>query len=84
MLLENRNIAVRENMNGFAENSAWKFWKIAMLNRRLLNSAGAGMKNGVVNKLFKDSWGLHRSSIQFSGKSFNQLWKERNKTSSPR
>jgi len=79
MLLENRYIAVKENLNGFSENSAWKLWKLAMLNRKLLNSAGSSMKDNVVNKLFKNSWGLHRSALHFPAKSFNQLWKERNK-----
>jgi L-lactate dehydrogenase complex protein LldF len=50
-----------------------------MLSRGLLNIASSGMKDKVVNKLFKDSWGLHRGAINFEQKSFNQLWKEREK-----
>ena len=79
MLLENRNIAVEENLNGFKENMTWRLWRDAMMSRRILNAAGPGMKSKVVNKLFKDSWGKHRGEIHFAERSFNKMWKERNK-----
>jgi len=78
MLLENRHLAVSQHLNDFSENFGWKLWKRAMLSRTLMNSVGAGLKEKVVNKLFKDSWGAHRGNIHFARKSFNQLWKERN------
>ncbi|HEY1031478.1 MAG TPA: LutB/LldF family L-lactate oxidation iron-sulfur protein [Flavipsychrobacter sp.] len=78
MLLENRHIAASEGLNSFSENAGWKMWKLAMLNRGLMNSANAGIKNKVVNKLFSHSWGDGRGEIQFAPKSFAQLWKERN------
>jgi L-lactate dehydrogenase complex protein LldF len=77
MLLENRHIAVKEKLNDFSENISWKVWKKAMLSRGLMNSAGAGLKNKMVNKVFKDSWGANRGELEFAKKSFNQLWKER-------
>ena len=80
MLLENRHIAVVQNANGFSENAAWKLWKVAMLNRSLLNMGNAGIKDKVVNKLFKDSWGMHRSPLQFASKTFADLWKEHKKS----
>jgi L-lactate dehydrogenase complex protein LldF len=79
MLLENRHIAVDEGLNTFSENGGWKLWKVAMLSRTMMNSAGAGLKNKVVNKLFSNSWGTGRGDVDFAQKSFNQLWKERNK-----
>jgi L-lactate dehydrogenase complex protein LldF len=77
MLLENRNIAVKENLNEFSENFGWKLWKRAMLSRTLMNSASAGIKGKIVNKLFSDSWVAERGKLDFPKKSFNQLWKER-------
>lgn len=77
MLLKNRHIAVKENLNGTAENIGWKIWKKGMMSRSLMNMASMGMKEKMVNKLFKDSWGLHRANLDFPKKSFNQLWKER-------
>ncbi|MES2703398.1 MAG: LutB/LldF family L-lactate oxidation iron-sulfur protein [Bacteroidota bacterium] len=78
MLLENRHIAAEEdNLNGFTEHMAWAGWEKAMRSRRLLNLAGAGLKNKVVNKLFAGTWGRQRGDIQFAGKSFNTMWKER-------
>jgi len=32
-----------------------------------------------VNKMFK-GWNTHRSDLNFSGKTFNQLWKKKEKT----
>ena len=79
MLLENRSIATADGLNGFKENMTWRLWRDAMMSRRILNAAGPGMKSKVVNKLFKDSWGKHRGDIQFAERSFNKMWKERNK-----
>jgi L-lactate dehydrogenase complex protein LldF len=79
MLLENRSIAVEDNLNGFKENMSWRLWRDAMMSRRILNSASAGIKNKVVNKMFKDSWGHHRGEIHFAERSFNKRWKEREK-----
>jgi L-lactate dehydrogenase complex protein LldF len=57
---------------------AWKFWKTAMLNRSLMNMGTGGMKDWAVNSFVK-GWSRHRSELNFPAKSFNQLWKERNK-----
>ena len=78
LLLENRKEAVEEGSSSFAEKMAWKFWKRAMLSRRLMNSGSAAMKGWVVNTFVKD-WKKHRSDLSFPAKSFNQLWKETNK-----
>lgn len=77
MLLENRHIASLENLNGFQENMGWKLWKRAMLSRTLMNSAGTGIKNKVVNKLFHESWVADRGELRFAPRTFNQMWKER-------
>ncbi len=79
MLLENRTIAAETRLNGNMENISWSFWQQAMLSRRLMNMAGPGMKNKIVNKLFKNSWAVHRGEIKFAERSFNKMWKERNK-----
>ena len=79
MLLENRSIAVEEKLNGFREDISWAGWERAMLSRKLLNMAGPGLKNKMVNKLFKDSWGKHRGTIDFAPESFNKMWKDRHK-----
>jgi L-lactate dehydrogenase complex protein LldF len=78
LLLENRKEAVEEGASTFAEKMAWKFWKRAMLNRSLMNIGSGAIKSWVVNTFVKD-WKKHRSELEFPKKSFNQLWKERNK-----
>ncbi len=79
MLLANRIIATKEGLNGFKENTGWKLWKRAMLSRSLMNMAGSGIKSKLVNRLFQDSWGKRHEELHFPKKSFNQMWKERNK-----
>jgi L-lactate dehydrogenase complex protein LldF len=76
LLLENRKEAVEEKQFSSAENWAWKFWKKAMLNRKLMNMASGKTKGWVVNTFVKD-WKKHRSELKFPSKSFNQLWREK-------
>jgi L-lactate dehydrogenase complex protein LldF len=80
LLLENRHQAVEKGDAAFAEKMAWKFWKRAMLSRKLMNAGSGSIKSWVVNKFVK-SWKEHRSELRFPERSFNQLWKERNKLS---
>jgi L-lactate dehydrogenase complex protein LldF len=78
LLLENRHEAVDEGDSTFAERMAWKVWKTAMLHRSFMNMGTGKMKSWVVNTLMKD-WKKHRSPLDFPQKTFQQLWKERNK-----
>jgi L-lactate dehydrogenase complex protein LldF len=78
LLLQNRNESVEKGDSSFGEKMAWKFWKQAMLNRRLMNAGSSTVKSWVVKTFVKD-WKKNRSDLKFPDKSFNQLWKERNK-----
>jgi len=74
LLLENRHESVEEGDNSFAERTAWKMWKQAMLHRKLMNMGSSKMKNWVINKFLKD-WKKHRGDIEFPKKSFNEMWR---------
>ncbi len=76
LLLENRHESVEEGLTSFSERMAWKIWKLASLRRGLMNTGSGKLKNKVVNGLFK-GWKQNRSELEFSSKTFNQLWKER-------
>ena len=76
LLLENRYDAVEEGFTTFSERMAWKIWKLASLKRGLMNTGSGKLKNKVVNSLFK-GWKKHRADLEFSQKTFNQMWKER-------
>jgi L-lactate dehydrogenase complex protein LldF len=78
LLLENRHEAVVKGDSTLAERLAWKVWKTASLNRKMMNLANGKMKNFVVNNVFK-GWTTHRANLDFSQKTFNEMWKERNK-----
>ena len=76
LLLDNRQESVKQGMNSFAEKAAWKLWKIASLNRKMMNLGNGNLKNKVVNGLFK-GWKENRSDLEFSKKTFNEMWKDR-------
>ncbi len=78
LLLDNRHEAVVQGSSTIAERVAWKAWKMASLNRLMMNMGNGKMKNWVVNKVFK-GWSMHRSELDFSQKTFNELWKEKHK-----
>jgi L-lactate dehydrogenase complex protein LldF len=79
LLLENRKEAVEFGMAPLSEKIAWKAWKSASLNRKMMNMGNGRIKNLIVNKLFK-SWTTQRTNLNFSQKTFNQMWAERNKS----
>ncbi|WP_462219294.1 LutB/LldF family L-lactate oxidation iron-sulfur protein [Ferruginibacter sp.] len=78
LLLENRKESVEEGLVTFSEKMAWKMWKIASMKRGMMNLGNGNLKNKVVNGLFK-GWAAHRSELNFSKKTFNEMWKERYK-----
>lgn len=75
LLIDNRREAVLEGYSTIAERVAWKAWKKASLSRKLMNSGNAKLKNWVVNKMMK-GWSKHRGDIQFSKKTFNEMWQD--------
>ena len=76
LLLDNRQESVKEGLSSFAEKAAWKLWKIASLNRKMMNLGNGDLKNKVVNGLFK-GWKENRTDLVFSKKTFNEMWKDR-------
>jgi iron-sulfur cluster-binding protein len=76
LLLKNRNESVKEGDTSFSEKMAWKFWRSAMLNRKMMNLGSGKLKTKIIRSFVKD-WSKHHSELQFPSKSFNQLWKER-------
>ena len=76
LLLENRHEAVLQNTSSISERIAWKAWKQASLNRSMMNMGNGKIKNWVINKVFK-SWTKQHGDLNFSGKTFNELWKEK-------
>jgi L-lactate dehydrogenase complex protein LldF len=76
LLLENRYESVAEGGSAVSERVAWQLWKQASLNRKLMNMTNGNLKNKVVNGLFK-GWTKHRDNLNFSQKTFNEMWKEK-------
>lgn len=76
LLLHNRYESVAFGHSSLTERIAWKAWSQACLNRKMMNLGNGAIKTWVVNKMFK-GWSNHRADLQFSKKTFNELWKEK-------
>jgi L-lactate dehydrogenase complex protein LldF len=76
LLLDNRQESVKQGLSSFSEKAAWKLWKVASLNRKMMNLGNGDLKNKVVNGLFK-GWKENRTDLAFSKKTFNEMWKDR-------
>lgn len=76
LLLANRNASVEQGMATFSEKMAWKIWKTASMKRGLMNKGNGSLKTKVVNTLFK-GWNKHHAPLEFSKKTFNEMWKGR-------
>jgi L-lactate dehydrogenase complex protein LldF len=77
LLLENRYEAVETGAYSWSEKMAWKAWKKASLSRKMMNMGSGKMKNWVVNKIFT-AWTANRGDLNFSQKTFNEMWREQN------
>ena len=77
LLLDNRHEAVKQGSSSLIERISWKAWKMASLNRSMMNMTNGSIKNKVVNTIFK-GWTKNHSQLDFSKKTFNEMWKDRN------
>lgn len=78
LLLENRHEAVDSKNSAFAERIAWKMWKQSMLRRSWMDMVNGNTKTRFINMVAK-SWTAHRGNLDFPKKSFNKMWKEKEK-----
>jgi L-lactate dehydrogenase complex protein LldF len=78
LLLDNRHKASASGLGPITEKWAWKAWKLASMHRTLMNTGNSTIKNKVIQSLFPN-WSKERAPLRFSPKTFNQLWKERQK-----
>ena len=76
LLLVNRNESIKQDITTFSEKMAWKVWRTASLKRSWMNKGNDRTKNKLINTFFKD-WNRHHSPLVFSKKTFNEMWKER-------
>lgn len=78
LLLENRAESVEQGVTTSFERMAWKMWKTATLNRSMFNMGNRSIKNTMIH-YFGKAWTNGRADLDFSKKTFNEMWKERNK-----
>lgn len=76
LLLHNRNEAVIAGESKLSERLAWKVWKTASMQRKLMNSTNGNFKTKMITRLFK-AWAQNHAPLEFAPKTFNQMWKEK-------
>ncbi len=76
LLLDNRKKSVEQHHTTLTERTAWKMWRIASQRRSMMNMGNGPIKSNMIGLLFP-SWGKQRGKLEFSKKTFNELWKEK-------
>ncbi len=79
LLLENRYESVKNgHVKGF-EKISMTGAKIVLRNRKMMNAGGSKIKNFLIRKFLSRSWGVRRQIPEIKNKSFNKIWREKNK-----
>jgi L-lactate dehydrogenase complex protein LldF len=79
LLLRNKHHYVENYQTPKSERMTWSYFAKAFQNRKLLNMGSAGLKNTFLKLALKKTWNKRREPLKTSGKTFNQMWKEKNK-----
>ncbi len=79
LLLLNRNDSVKEGyVTGGEKRTMWGMKKV-LLKRKGMDMGAFGIRNYVYKKAITGQWGPRRNPPQLAKKSFNTLWKEKEK-----
>jgi len=81
LLLHNRAEAVSKKYVSFFWRKVNTGWKMVMMKRWMLDKPGSKLKNRLINRFGKKSWGPRRVLPKIAPKSFKELWKERSESS---
>ncbi|MDQ3072774.1 MAG: lactate utilization protein [Bacteroidota bacterium] len=73
-LLYNRHKYIDETKGTGVERFVWKLWRKASLNRKMMNSGKASIKNLAFRYIFRKGWGKRRAPLTFPNQTFNQQW----------
>ena len=79
LLLRNKHHYVENYQTPKSERMTWSYFAKAFQNRKLLNMGSAGLKNTFIKLALKKTWNKRREPLKTSGKTFNQMWKDKNK-----
>lgn len=71
---------VLANKNGLASRMKRQAWSKILLDRKLMNGEGFGIKKQMFNRIFDAEWRRYRTVPQPAKKTFNQLWPTRRKS----
>jgi len=81
LLLVNRNHAIKKGYYTFFEKQSINISSRALGSRKMLDLLSGNTKNTLMKLTVKGVWGPRRELPKLASKSFNELWKEREKDS---
>lgn len=79
MLLLNRRDAVKEELSPALEKWGWQAFTKIIVKRKWMDFFSGKIKNYLLGKFFKKSWGTKRALPQLTQESFNKQWKAQEK-----
>lgn len=77
LLLVNRRKAIEQHMVSWPERMVFRLWKHAMLDYKKIEFWSVKVKNALLRRVFKNTWGRYHTPIEVAPQSFRQLWQER-------
>lgn len=79
LLLVNRNHAIKNGYFTYFEKQSINISSKALNSRKMLDMLSGGAKNTLMKMTVAKTWGPRRDLPKIAPKSFNELWKEKNK-----
>ena len=79
LLLHNRNDSVKKGYHTFFEKKSVTISSKVLRSRKMLDLLSGNTKNSILKLTMAKSWGSRRELPKLAPKSFNQLWKEKEK-----
>jgi L-lactate dehydrogenase complex protein LldF len=78
ILLFNRHQNATENHKAI-EKWSWKFWRISMKSRFLVDLVNGNLKTWALSKFGAKAWGEKKAIPKFSKQSFSEQWRQKNR-----
>jgi L-lactate dehydrogenase complex protein LldF len=78
ILLFNRHQNATENPKAI-EKWSWKFWRISMKSRFLVDLVNGNLKTWALSKFGAKAWGEKKAIPKFSKQSFSEQWRQKNR-----
>ena len=80
LLLRNKSDYIQNYKSSRTDKFIFGMASKVLMKRSNMNRFGHGIKNRMMKIFLKKTWNKHKVPLHFADKSFNELWKDRNKS----